>query len=73
MSGSGRGRCREIDAAYNKPSATTQGAKTITFDHEVDHQHFKPVSPEGATLYLDPLGVQLLRSATSLGIELETK
>jgi len=53
--------------SYNKPNSITQGAKTITFAHEVDHQRFKQVSPEGTTLYLDAFGihVELFRSATS--------
>jgi YD repeat-containing protein len=53
--------------SYNKPSAITQGARTISFNHEVDHQRFKQVTPEGTTLYFDAFDVhvELFRSASN--------
>ena len=53
--------------SYNKPSAITQGTRTLTFNHAVDHQHFKQVAPEGTTLYFDAFDVhvELFRSATN--------
>jgi RHS repeat-associated protein len=53
--------------SYNKPSTITQGSRTITFDHEVDHQRFKQMSPEGTTLYFDAFDVhvELFRGTTN--------
>jgi RHS repeat-associated protein len=44
--------------SYNKPSSITQGSKTLSFYHDVDHQRFVQVSPEGTTLYFDAFGVR---------------
>jgi hypothetical protein len=44
-------------SSYNKPSSITQAARTISFLDDVDHQRFKQVAPEGATLYLSAFGV----------------
>jgi len=41
----------------NKPSSITQGTGALFFSHDVDHQRFKQVSPEGTTLYFDGFGV----------------
>src|SRR5439155_17213565 len=43
--------------SYNKPSSITQGARTISFLDDTDHQRFKQVTPEGATLYISAFGV----------------
>jgi RHS repeat-associated protein len=43
--------------SYNKPSNITQGARTISFLDDSDHQRFKQVTPEGATLYIAAFGV----------------
>ncbi len=53
--------------SYNKPSSITQGAGTLFFSHDVDHQRFKQVSPEGTTLYFDAFGVhaELFVAATT--------
>jgi uncharacterized protein RhaS with RHS repeats len=45
--------------SYNKPHAITQGARTLTFEHDFDHQRFKQVAPEGTTLYFDAFGVHV--------------
>jgi uncharacterized protein RhaS with RHS repeats len=51
--------------SYNKPQAIAQGARTLTFEHDFDHQRFKQVTPEGTTLYFDAFGVHVeLFSAT---------
>jgi RHS repeat-associated protein len=53
--------------SYNKPASITQGSGTLFFSHDVDHQRFKQVSPEGTTLYFDAFGVhsELFVAATS--------
>ena len=38
--------------SYNKPASITQGARTITFLDDSEHQRFKQVTPEGTTLYI---------------------
>jgi RHS repeat-associated protein len=43
--------------SYNKPSSITQGTGTLNFSHDVDHQRYKQVSPEGITYYFDAFGV----------------
>jgi RHS repeat-associated protein len=48
-----------VYTSYNKPANITQGAKTIAFSHDIDHQRFKQTSPEGATYYLDAFGVHV--------------
>ena len=35
----------------------TQGARTISFLDDTDHQRFKQVTPEGTTLYIAAFGV----------------
>jgi hypothetical protein len=56
-----------VYTSYNKPASITQGAKTIAFSHDVDHQRFMQTSPEGNTIYLDAFGVraELFVAATS--------
>jgi hypothetical protein len=44
-------------ASYNKPASITLGARTISFLDDTDHQRFKQVTPEGATLYIAAFGV----------------
>ena len=44
-------------SSYNKPSSITQGARTISFLDDTEHQRFKQVTPEGATLYIAAFGV----------------
>ena len=39
-------------SSYNKPASITQGARTISFLDDTDHQRFEQVTPEGATLYI---------------------
>jgi len=53
--------------SYNKPNAITQGARTLSFEHDFDHQRFKQVTPEGTTLYFDAFGVhvELFSASTS--------
>jgi RHS repeat-associated protein len=53
--------------SYNKPSSITQGSGTLSFSHDIDHQRFKQVAPEGITLYFDAFGVhaELFQSSTS--------
>jgi len=43
--------------SYNKPSSITQGSKTLFFYHNVDHQRFVQIAPEGTTQYFDAFGV----------------
>jgi RHS repeat-associated protein len=43
--------------SYNKPASITQGSSTLFFSHDIDHQRFKQVAPEGITLYFDAFGV----------------
>jgi hypothetical protein len=33
--------------SFNKPSSITQGSSTLFFSHDIDHQRFQEVSPEG--------------------------
>src|SRR5262249_25869374 len=53
--------------SYNKPARITQGATTLTFNHDPDHQRFKKNGPDGVTLYFDVFGIhaELVQSATS--------
>jgi RHS repeat-associated protein len=44
-------------SSYNKPSSITQGTRTISFLDDTDHQRFKQITPEGATLYIAAFGV----------------
>jgi YD repeat-containing protein len=39
-------------SSYNKPASITLGVRTISFRDDTDHQRFKQVTPEGATLYI---------------------
>ncbi|WP_291849246.1 RHS repeat-associated core domain-containing protein [Bradyrhizobium sp.] len=43
--------------SYNKPASITQGARTISFLDDTEHQRFKQVTPEGTTLYIAAFGV----------------
>src|SRR5437868_3758341 len=43
--------------SYNKPASITQGTRTISFLDDTEHQRFKQVTPEGATLYIAAFGV----------------
>jgi RHS repeat-associated protein len=43
--------------SYNKPASITQGARTISFVDDTEHQRFKQVTPEGTTLYIAGFGV----------------
>lgn len=43
--------------SYNKPASITQGARTISFVDDTEHQRFKQVTPEGTTLYIAAFGV----------------
>ena len=44
-------------SSYNKPASITLDARTISFLDDADHQRFKQVTPEGATLYISAFGV----------------
>jgi RHS repeat-associated protein len=46
-----------VYTSYNKPASITQGARTISFVDDTEHQRFKQVTPEGATLYIAAFGV----------------
>jgi RHS repeat-associated protein len=46
-----------VYTSYNKPSSITQGARTISFLDDTEHQRFKQVTPEGTTLYIAAFGV----------------
>jgi len=56
-----------VYTSYNKPASISQGAKTIGFSDDVDHQRILQTSPEGNTIYLDAFGVhiELFIAATS--------
>jgi len=43
--------------SFNKPSSITQGSKTLFFYHNVDHQRFVQIAPQGTTQYFDAFGV----------------
>ncbi len=43
--------------SYNKPASITQGARSISFLDDTEHQRFKQVTPEGTTLYIGGFGV----------------
>jgi RHS repeat-associated protein len=43
--------------SYNKPASITQGAKTLSFADDVDHQRYKQTSPENGTWYFDGFGI----------------
>jgi RHS repeat-associated protein len=53
---SGLGRSL-VYTSYNKPSSITQGARTISFLDDTEHQRFKQVTPEGTALYISGFGV----------------
>jgi RHS repeat-associated protein len=42
--------------SYNKPASITQGASTISFLDDPDHQRFQQITPQGTTLYFDSFG-----------------
>src|SRR6266700_5045508 len=46
-----------VYTSYNKPASITQGTRTISFLDDSEHQRFKQVTPEGATLYIAAFGV----------------
>jgi RHS repeat-associated protein len=46
-----------VYTSYNKPASITQGARTISFLDDSEHQRFKQITPEGATLYIAAFGV----------------
>jgi RHS repeat-associated protein len=53
--------------SYNRPASITQGARSASFLHDVDHQRFKQVSSDGTTLYISAFGVsaELIAPGTS--------
>jgi RHS repeat-associated protein len=53
---SGMGRSLSF-TSYNKPASITQGARTISFLDDTEHQRFKQITPEGTTLYIAGFGV----------------
>ena len=46
-----------VFTSYNKPASITQGARTISFLDDTDHQRFAQITPEGTTLYISAFGV----------------
>ncbi len=62
--------------SHNKPSSITQGTGTLFFSHDVDHQRFKQVAPEGTTLYFNVFGVhaepESYRELTAIWLLMET-
>jgi RHS repeat-associated protein len=46
-----------VYTSYNKPASITQGARTISFVDDTEHQRYKQVTPEGTTLYIAGFGV----------------
>ena len=42
--------------SYNKPASITQGARTLSFLDDPNHQRFQQVTPQGTTLYFDSFG-----------------
>jgi RHS repeat-associated protein len=46
-----------VYTSYNKPASITQGARTISFLDDTEHQRFKQVTPEGSILYIAAFGV----------------
>jgi RHS repeat-associated protein len=43
--------------SYNMPASITQGARTVSFQHDDAHQRIKQVSTDGTTLYIKAFGV----------------
>jgi RHS repeat-associated protein len=43
--------------SYNMPASITQGARTVSFQHDDTHQRIKQVSTDGTTLYIKAFGV----------------
>jgi RHS repeat-associated protein len=46
-----------VFTSYNKPASITQGARTISFLDDSEHQRFAQITPEGTTLYIAAFGV----------------
>jgi RHS repeat-associated protein len=44
-------------SSYNKPASVTQGARTLSFLDDTEHQRFKEIAPEGTKLYIAGFGV----------------
>ncbi len=55
--------------SFNKPASISQGSGTLNFSHDIDHQRFKQVAPEGTTRYFDGFGVhaELFSTAVTSG------
>src|SRR5262249_42498970 len=53
--------------SYNKPKTFTQGSRTISFSHDMDHQRFAQQTPEGTTVYIRGFGIlaELVVSSTT--------
>ena len=43
--------------SYNKPASISQGATTLQFDHDPEHQRYRQLGPSGMTLYVAGSGV----------------
>jgi RHS repeat-associated protein len=43
--------------SYNMPATITQGTRTVSFQHDTEHQRIKQVAPDGTTLYIHAFGV----------------
>jgi RHS repeat-associated protein len=43
--------------SYNMPATITQGTRTISFQHDTEHQRIKQVAADGTTLYIHAFGV----------------
>jgi hypothetical protein len=44
-------------SSYNKPASITQGARTLSFLDDTEHQRFKEIAPEGTKLTIAGFGV----------------
>jgi RHS repeat-associated protein len=55
--------------SYNKPASITQGANTLVFADDVDHQRYKQSTPQGTLWYFDAFGIhaELVNSGSSWG------
>ena len=43
--------------SYNKPASISQGATTLQFDHDPEHQRYRQLGPSGMTVYVAGSGV----------------
>lgn len=53
---SGSGRTLTY-TSFNIPATIAEGATTLTFSYDCDHQRFQQVSPQGTTVYVNGSGI----------------